>query len=157
MSLGMKVLFFDIQRKRLFGARSVNSISDLLKEANVISIHVDDRQDNQKLISRELLSMAKNLLIINTSRGFVVDEHALIDAMVLGKVAGFGADVLDLEQGETQEWLADNQIWKGMVEGKLNIVLTPHIGGAVLENIETSEMAVIELLLKRIHELPKVN
>ena len=154
MSLGMKVLFFDIASRNLSGARSVDSISELFIQADVISIHVDDRIGNNKLISREILNKAKNLLIINTSRGFVIDEYALIDSMVSGKVAGFAADVLDLEQGDTQEWLFQSPIWNGMVRDNLNIVLTPHIGGAVLENIQTSELAVLTLLFNQLNRFP---
>ena len=154
MSLGMKVLYFDIASRYLSGAKSVDSISELFIQADVISIHVDDRIDNNKLISSEILNKAQNLMIINTSRGFVIDEHALIDSMVSGKVAGFAADVLVLEQGESQEWLLQSPIWNGMVRDNLNIVLTPHIGGAVLENIQTSELAVLTLLLNQLNGFP---
>ena len=133
------------------GVKSVDSISELFEQSDVISIHVDDRRENEKLISGTLLAKAENLLLINTSRGFVIDEQALIDSMLLGRVKGFGADVLCLEQGGSNDWLKNNVIWRGMIERKLNVILTPHIGGAVRDDIQTAELAVFRELIRQVN------
>jgi D-3-phosphoglycerate dehydrogenase len=149
-SLGMQILSYDLLDKQMPGVKPVNSISELFEQSDVISIHVDDRRENEKLISRNLLAKAENLLIVNTSRGFVIDEPALIDSMKFGKITGFGADVLSFEQGGSNDWLQKNIIWNGMVEHSLNVILTPHIGGAVKNDIQAAELAVFHELSRRL-------
>ena len=74
------------------------SLSDVLNQSDVISIHVPLNESTSKMFSRENINLMKNgVILINTSRGGVIDENALLDALEIGKVGYCGLDVLTTE------------------------------------------------------------
>lgn len=94
--------------------------SDILKEADIISLHVPLLPSTTHLINKETLSiMKKSAFLINTSRGPVIDENALVDALKNGTIAGAGLDVYEFEP----------KLAKGLAKLP-NVVLTPHIASA---------------------------
>ena len=125
VGFSMKVLYCDHkpneQLEQKLGARKVD-LETLLKESDFLSIHVFLTPDNIHLISgRELGMMKKTAILINTSRGPVIDEKALVKALRDGVIAGAGLDVF-----EDEPKLAPG------LSGLENVVLAPHIGSATI-------------------------
>tara|TARA_R110002167_G_scaffold45006_1_gene135233 strand:- start:359 stop:1279 length:921 start_codon:yes stop_codon:yes gene_type:complete len=105
------------------------SLEQIFQECDVISLHVHVTDETKYMISKKLLGLAKkDSYIINTSRGEIVNEIDIIDALSTGKLTGYGADVIENEFDD----LIKSPIIKAMNEGK-NIIVTPHIGGMTIE------------------------
>lgn len=101
------------------------SLDDLMKESDVISIHVPSNDSTKKMINKEKISlMKKNAILINAARGAIVDNNALAEALTEGKIAGAGVDVFDMEPPIPEDYPLLNAP---------NTVLTPHIGFATRE------------------------
>ena len=120
---GMRVLandpYVDSRDAEAAGARLV-SLSELLRDADVVSLHVLLTPDTHHLIGdEELASMKPGALLINSARGPVVDERALADALRAGVIGGAVVDVYELEPP-----LEDNPLL-----GLDNCHLTPHLSG----------------------------
>jgi D-3-phosphoglycerate dehydrogenase len=99
-------------------------LEDLLKEADIVSLHCPLTEQTRHLIGKkELEAMKKTAWLINTARGEVVDEEALISALQEGKIAGAGLDTFKKEPPEDLQLLCE--------AGK--IVMTPHVAGATEE------------------------
>lgn len=128
-NLGMQVIFYDIADKLPLGnAKSYPSMEKVLKTADVITIHVDDRASNKNLISSiEFELMQTNTVFLNLSRGFVVDEDALYNALDTGKLKGAGLDVFNHEPQQ------NNTDFTHPLQKFSNVILTPHIGGSTIE------------------------
>ena len=151
-ALGMQVYAWDISKKSKInpGVHFVSSPESLVSSVEVLSINIDSRPENVSYINQDLLSLGKDLYLINTARGFVVDESSVLSCLANGTLLGYGADVL-VGEGSDGQWLEQNIIWKAMVSmNHYNIVLTPHLGGATHENIHQAESAVIDVFLKRV-------
>jgi len=126
-AFGMRISYY--KRKRLdpiiemeTGA-TFKRLDDLIRSADVISIHTPLTRDTWHLIGQRELSMMKpDAVLINTSRGAVVDEKALIKHLAAGKLAGAGLDVFENEPDIPAELMQMN-----------NVVLTPHIGTDTVE------------------------
>ena len=128
-ALGMKVCFYDKEDKLPLGnAVAVDSLAELLGQADIVSLHVPDSADTHSMIgSRELAWMKKGGLIINAARGRVIDIDALVQALHSGHVAGAAIDVFP------QEPESVGQTFCSPLMGIDNVLLTPHIGGSTLE------------------------
>ncbi|HTK05271.1 MAG TPA: D-glycerate dehydrogenase [Candidatus Eisenbacteria bacterium] len=125
--LGMKVLYNDVRRDERFegatGAEFRATAEDVLKEADVVSIHVPLLPTTRHLINAERLAMMKKTAyLVNTSRGPVVDEAALAAALKGGVIAGAAIDVFENEPN----------IDPGLLELD-NVVITPHTASATIE------------------------
>ena len=127
-AIGMRVYFYDIDDQLAIGnAVKCNSMEQILKESDVVSLHVDDNKNNLKLIgARELKMMKKGSFLINLSRGFVVDIDALEQSLRSEHLAGAALDVFPVEP------LA-NGAYEHSLAGLPNVILTPHIGGSTFE------------------------
>jgi D-3-phosphoglycerate dehydrogenase len=130
---GMRVLAHDI---RGVGAPEVELVSfdRLLAESDVVTIHVHLTPATEGLIGRHALArMKRSAILINTSRGRVVDEGALLEALETRRIAGAGLDVID------GEWLSDTERARhpllAYARAHDNLVVSPHIGGATVESI----------------------
>lgn len=128
-NLGMEVLYYDIEEKLALGnARKCESLSDLLKSADIISIHVDGRAENNNLIGeKEIEKMKDGVIILNASRGNVFDAEVLAKHISSGKVGGAGVDVFSSEPKSNDE------PFLSPLQGMPNVILTPHIGGSTEE------------------------
>ena len=151
-TMGMQVYFFDKNEFQESDNDSIklNSAEELFEVSDVISINVDSDESNRSLVNSTILSKraGRGLYLINTSRGFIVDEFAIIDALSTGNLLGYAADVL-VGEGELTSWLTSNPLWKVNQKSQYNIVITPHLGGATRENIEISEQVVLETFLRK--------
>jgi len=124
---GMKVLYYDIiqshELEEATGALFCASIEDVLRAADVISIHVPLLDSTRHLINAERLAMMKKTAyLVNTSRGPVIDETALVAALTAGTIRGAGLDVFEHEP----------VLARGLAELQ-NVVITPHIASATDE------------------------
>jgi D-3-phosphoglycerate dehydrogenase len=128
-NLGMRVIFFDTTDKLALGnARRVDTLKDLLAEADVVTLHVDGRPENKNIFGdEEFAAMRPGSLFLNLSRGFVVDYAALRRHILSGHVSGAAVDVFPHEpKGRGDEFVSE-------LRGLPNVILTPHIGGSTEE------------------------
>ena len=101
----------------------------LLEESDIISLHVHATDETRHMINKKVLGkMKNNSYIVNTSRGEIVNEHDIVDALRSGKLKGYATDVIEDEYGNRE----NSPILKGIKEG-LNIIVTPHVGGMTWE------------------------
>lgn len=128
-NMGMNVFYYDVIEKLALGnATKVGSLDELLSSCDIISFHVDGRKENEKILSREKIALMKpGAILVNLSRGHVVDIPALRDAILSGQLAGCAVDVFPEEPKNNKEPFVSELI------GLPNTILTPHIGGSTLE------------------------
>ena len=125
----------------------VNSTFDadfelLLKMSDIISLHVHANNETRHMIDKKVLGkMKNNSYIVNTSRGEIVNEHDIVEALRSGKLKGYATDVIEDEYGDRHK----SPILKGIKEG-LNILVTPHVGGMTWEGQQKAYMWSINKL-----------
>lgn len=127
----MKILYFDPHRspdfELLTGATYFPKVHDLLGEADIVTIHCPLTEQTHHLIGKAEFKMMKNdSILINTARGPIVDEEALVWALKEGEIAAAGLDVYEHEPHISPELLTLN-----------NVILTPHSASATLETRQT--------------------
>lgn len=128
-NLGMNVLYYDIlERLPLGGAKKVNSLNELLKASDIISIHVSGEKTNTDLIGEEEFALMKEgVKLINLSRGSVVNIKTLSKYIKSGKVRGAAIDVFPIEPKSKDEK------FKSELQKLPNVIITPHIAGSTEE------------------------
>src|SRR5690554_1043485 len=128
-NVGLDVYYYDLEEKLGLGnATKVNSLEELLRIADIISLHVDGRAENQNIIGEtEFERMKEGVIFINLSRGHVVDIAALKANIESGKIAGCAVDVFPEEPNSNQDPFVSE------LKGLPNTILTPHIGGSTEE------------------------
>ena len=146
-ALGMEVYFYDVVDKMPIGnAKKLKSLDDLLRIADVVSMHIDGRKDNKNVIGkREFELMKDGVVFLNLARGHVVEVEALVEALKSGKVWGAGVDVFPYEPK------TNNEAFESELRGLPNVILTPHIGGSTEEAQEGIGHYVPERLLEYIN------
>ena len=132
---GMNIAYYDIKRneqlEKDFGATFYTTVDEVLKVSDVVSIHVPLLDSTHHLINADRLKMMKNSsYLINTSRGPVVDENALVEALKNGTIRGAGLDVFEFEP----------ELARGLAKLP-NVVMTPHIASGTEE--ARHDMAVL--------------
>lgn len=148
---GMTIVYADPRRlpsaeEEKFGA-SHRGFDDLLREADFVSLHPQLSPDTRHLMSdRQFGLMKPTAFVINTSRGPVIDEAALIRALKEKKIAGAGLDVYEHEPRVAPELIA-----------MPNVVLTPHLGSAVLSLREGMANVVVDNTIALIEGRPPVS
>jgi D-3-phosphoglycerate dehydrogenase len=143
-SMGMRVIFQDIESKLPLGnAEARASLKALLKEADIVSLHVPDTLETRNLMSAGAINtMRRGSYLINASRGTVVDIGALSKALKSGHIAGAAIDVFPLEPK------TNDDRFESPLVGLDNVLLTPHIGGSTLE---AQENIAVEVASKLVH------
>jgi D-3-phosphoglycerate dehydrogenase len=128
-AMGMNVQFYDLEEKLALGnARKCDSLSEILKTSDVISLHIDGRPENDDFIGHnEFELMKQGVVFLNLSRGKVVEVNALNQFIDSGKIKGIGVDVYP------EEPLSNEHPFESVLKGKPNAILTPHVGGSTLE------------------------
>lgn len=144
--MGMKVLYNDPKTnpdfEHEFGGR-FRSLDDLLRESDVVSLHVPLLPTTHHLINAERLGCMKpTSLLINTSRGPIVDEAALLDALDRKTIAGAALDVFECEPSITCR--ADDHL---RLKAMPNVILTPHIASATVEARQAMSRIAAENIL----------
>jgi len=145
-ALGMRVLAYDPMLDagadvwRATGA-SCSSLDDLLRAADVVSLHVPLTESTRNLMDDSRIGLMKQgAVLVNTARGGIVDEAALARALRAGRLAGAALDVFEREPVPAGSNLADVP----------NLVLTPHIGGVTRESNERVSAMIAERVARRL-------
>ncbi len=143
-NLGMRVCFYDIESKLSLGnAQPIASLSALLNQSDVISLHVPETDATQNMIDKDAFACMKSgSIFINAARGTVVDIDALCSALKTGHLAGAAIDVFPVEPKTNKE------TFYSPLQEFDNVILTPHIGGSTHEAQENIGIEVAEKLIK---------
>ena len=143
-ALGMKVIFFDVVTKLPLGnARQVARLYDLLAESDVVSLHVPETQATQWMIGQaEIAAMKPGSVLINASRGTVVEIEPLAQALLQKKLLGAAIDVFPVEPHSNKD------VFESPLRGLDNVILTPHVGGSTMEAQENIGIEVADKLVK---------
>ena len=135
----MDVVFYNRSRidpaeASRYGARQLDTVEDVLKAADFVSLHCPGGGENRHLINAERLAlMKKSAYLVNTARGDVIDERALIAALEDGVIRGAGLDVFEAEPNVPERLRALE-----------NVVLLPHLGSATEETRVAMGMKVVD-------------
>ena len=143
-SLGMQVVYYDIETRLALGnARAAQSLDALLEAADVVTLHVPETPATRNMIAGDQLARMKpGAGLINASRGTVVDIDALAGALQSEQLRGAAIDVFpDEPKGGAREFLSP-------LRGMDNVLLTPHIGGSTAEAQENIGIEVASKLIK---------
>jgi D-3-phosphoglycerate dehydrogenase / 2-oxoglutarate reductase len=143
-AMGMQVIYYDVANKLPLGnAKQVSDIKDLLKRSNIVTLHVPSDATTRDLINADTLkSMRKGAILINHSRGDVVDLKAVGKAIKSGKLAGAAIDVFPDEPEKNGDPFACE------LQNLPNVILTPHIGGSTEEAQANIGLDVTNKLVK---------
>jgi D-3-phosphoglycerate dehydrogenase len=143
-SVGMRVCYFDVENKLPLGnAKSMPTLDALLRHSDVVTLHVPGETATENIINQERLACMKpSAVLINASRGNVVQIDALDTALRQKKLAGAALDVFPIEPGnEKEEFISP-------LRGLDNVILTPHIGGSTEEAQENIGREVADKLAR---------
>lgn len=147
-SFGMKVLacdnnsFLNTDHDKI----EIVSLDDLLDQSDFVSIHVDANESNTNLVNSSFLSkMKKTAFLVNTSRGSVIDELALIQALKEKQIQGAALDVI---QGEP--FVDFNREIFSYQKKHSNLLITPHLGGYTHESLEKAEKFIANKIIEYI-------
>lgn len=142
-SLGMRVLYYDIEKKLSMGnAKAVANLDELIHLSDVITLHVPETKQTKNLINKEQLKAFKpSAYLINTSRGNVVDILALDEALDKKKLKGAAVDVYPKEPEDSTVPFVNP------LQRHPNVIMTPHIGGATMEAQESIGVSVAQKLI----------
>lgn len=141
-SMGMEVYFYDVVTKLPLGnAKQVGTLNELLNLADVVSLHVPETEATKWMMGPEQFAqMKQGSILLNASRGTVVDIDALANVIRSGKVIGAAIDVFPVEpRSNDEEFITPLREFD-------NVILTPHIGGSTLEAQENIGKEVGEKL-----------
>ena len=143
-SLGMRVIFYDVVSKLPLGnASQIPSLEGLLGQADIVTLHVPDLPSTRDLMDQERISQMKpKSILINASRGTVVDIDALTRALEEKHLLGTAIDVFPTEPK------SNNDEFVSPLRGFDNAILTPHIGGSTQEAQENIGVEVAEKLVR---------
>ena len=144
--LGMEIYYYDVVDKLAIGrANKCENLEDLLKNADIVTLHVDGRKENKNLITKkEFKLMKKTAFLINTSRGPIINEKDMIKVLEDEAIAGVGLDVYDKEplpQDHKLRFLP-------------NALLLPHLGYVTAENYTIFYSQMMENLESCLHGKP---
>lgn len=145
----MQVAFYDTDNsKGMPGIEAKPSMQALFQWADIVSIHVPLNEFTENLISDKELSLMKGGYFINTARGAVVDEGALIRALENGNLAGAAVDVVNNERDKNNPSPLIDYAKKNST-----IIITPHIGGASFDSMAATEIFMANKLKNYIKSL----
>src|ERR1700733_9636824 len=143
-SLGMRVVFYDIETKLALGNAHPNpTLNGLLETSDVVTLHVPETPQTMNMIGApQLARMKKGSKLINAARGNVVDIDALAAALRSKHLSGAAIDVFPVEpQTDRDEFVSP-------LRGMENVILTPHVGGSTEEAQQNIGIEVAEKLIK---------
>jgi D-3-phosphoglycerate dehydrogenase len=142
-AIGMHVIYYDVIPKLPMGnARAVESLEQLLKESDVVSLHVPSTPETKYMIKKaELEAMKEGSYLINLSRGNVVEIDALKAALESKHILGAAVDVFPVEPK------TNNDPFYTPLQGLSNVILTPHIGGSTQEAQENIGLDAAQKLI----------
>lgn len=142
-AFGMNIMVYDItiddEAKREIGVEVANSVDKLFQTCDVITLHMPLLESTQHIVNADRLGMTKDgFILLNTSRGALVDQDALIDYLETNKSSAYLADVIEVEP-------IDETCLINKLE---NVWITPHIGSRTLQNVERQGIGAINNLVE---------
>lgn len=145
-SLGSKVYFFDPHKKSFSKKiKKISNLKRLLKISDIISVHVHLEKNTYHLINKSFLNkLKKNIVVVNTARGDIVNEKDLIEFLKKNKKAKYATDVLENEIFAKK----NNKLIKYAKKNQRQILITPHIGGMTVEAQELAYNFVANKLVR---------
>ena len=160
-AMGMQVIYYDIATKLPHGnAKQVRDLKELLKQSNIVTLHVPSDATTRNMIDTDAISaMPRGSILLNYSRGDVVDLDALKQAIENGAIAGAAVDVFPEEPEKNGDKFST------VLQNLPNVILTPHIGGSTEEAQANIGLDVTSKLIKYLelgtsegsHTVPPVN
>jgi D-3-phosphoglycerate dehydrogenase len=142
-TLGMRVIAYDPYASNVPAVVTICELNTVLAEADVLSLHCPLTAGNRKMINRETLaSMHDGAILINTARGGLVDQTALLEAIQAGKLRAAGLDTFESEP------LSSSHIFRGIP----NVILTPHVGGVTSDAYVSMGTAAARNVLQALAE-----
>lgn len=143
-ALGLKIVFYDLLKKLPLGnSKQFDSLEDVLRVSDFVSLHVPDTALTQNMIrTQQLAQMKKGSYLINASRGRVVAIEDLVSALNDKHLAGAAVDVFPVEPSGVKE------TFESPLRGIANVILTPHIGGSTEEAQEAIGREVSESFVR---------
>ena len=142
--LGMQVVFYDVVTKLPLGnARQIRNLPDLLAQSDIVSLHVPETAATQWMIgAAQVAAMKPGAILINASRGTVVEIEALAEALREKRLLGAAIDVFPTEPRSNKDE------FQSPLRGLDNVILTPHVGGSTMEAQANIGVEVAEKLVK---------
>jgi D-3-phosphoglycerate dehydrogenase len=153
VSFSMNILVYEKEEKAISQAKNQNlkvvkSINELIAKSDIVSIHASYTPDQSPIITQNALSaITKPILLVNTSRGGLVDEDAIIKEIKMQPYLHYYTDVLKYEEDGTR--LENSNLWKFSINNE-RIKITPHIGGANHEAALLCEKELLEILMNKL-------
>jgi D-3-phosphoglycerate dehydrogenase len=141
-----KVLVWDIEESARAeaernGFQVTRSLTELLSSCDAVSIHASTKIGKEPIITKETLAQSRSgLVLVNTSRGLLVDEESVLWGLNNGLLNFYYADVLECE--DLGQPITTSKLWKSSLMDS-RIVITPHIGGASEDAIEKCEIQIL--------------
>ncbi|MCE7887561.1 MAG: hypothetical protein DYH13_08710 [Alphaproteobacteria bacterium PRO2] len=127
---------------------NIIDLNSLLSQSDIVSLHVPYSESTHHMIDRpRFRQIKKGALFINTARGEIVDEAALLEALKSGHIAGAALDVLQGENSGKKSWLKNDPLWK-YARKNSNLLITPHTGGATYDSMAKTEIFMAHKFLK---------
>lgn len=145
LAFGMKVGAYNPCREEwVNGVQRFEKIEDILRWSEVLSVHLPLNEKTRGFLNKERLQLLpRGVWLINTSRGAILDEFALVDLLKRGHLAGAALDVLTTELPVDQR---DKSLLLQYAKIHENLIITPHLGGATVESMERTEVFIAEKL-----------
>ena len=146
-AFGMNLIGYDIADEYdVERMKKADSIEELLEKSDIVSLHVNYNEETKHLISENEFSYFKNdSILINTSRGGVIDEKALLAALEKNKIMGAALDVVQDEFN-----FSEDNLLVEYANRNNNLLIIPHIGGNTYESFEKTERFLAEKLIDRL-------
>ena len=156
LAFGMKVGAYDPYRGEwLEGIKCFETLEGLLSWSQILTVHVPLKEETRGLLSKERLRLLpRGVWIVNTSRGAIIDEAALVGLLEEGHVAGAAVDVLVDEQ--SSRYRAENPLICYAQEHG-NLLITPHLGGATMDSMRRTEVFMAKRLEEFLATTPRIS
>lgn len=149
LAFGMEVYAYDVMPRTADAVTFCSSMENLLEYSDVLSVHVPLNRSTTRLLGTDAFDrLPADALLINTSRGQVIDEVALVSALKSGRLAGAALDVLASER----DGLSSDSAIHIYARQNQNLLLTPHIGGATQDSMWKTEEFMVAKLAKWIRQ-----
>ncbi|MES2651667.1 MAG: D-isomer specific 2-hydroxyacid dehydrogenase family protein [Bacteroidota bacterium] len=144
-AFGAEVIGYDINDFDESICKKANTIEELLEDIDILSIHLSLNNGTTNFVDKEFLSkMKSSSILINTSRGAILNSGDLLWALQAGKISGAALDVVNNEY-----YISDNELIN-YAKSNSNLIITPHIGGNTYESFEKTELFLLSKLKARI-------
>ena len=146
----MNVLVYDKYRRDIQEKEddvTIVDIDELLSQSDIVSIHLPLTDETHMMVNQAFFNrMKKGSIMINTSRGKILDSEALLQALSSGHISGACLDVLENEKPET--WTEEQtKIYKGLLD-RSDVIITPHIAGWTHLSLELIASILLEKICK---------